>query len=121
MRICVLMMMRLCKQLMNGYKSSLYNRNVYLILLATLVLPTMSNAEIYDFKVVYAEVPALNDKGSANELLPTAAQRGSNSQATFSAYGGAVHRHRGSSAVTQWMRLFGRPLCEIGVRRAGRR
>jgi len=46
---------------MNGYLSSIYNRNVYLILLATLALPTMSNAETYNFKVVYAEVPGIEE------------------------------------------------------------
>ena len=41
--------------------SSYYNRNAYLILLATLALPTMSNAETYNFKVVYAEVPGIEE------------------------------------------------------------
>jgi hypothetical protein len=35
---------------MNSYEWSLYNRNVYLNLLAIFALPTMSNAEIYDLK-----------------------------------------------------------------------
>ena len=59
---------------MNGYLSSLYKRNLYLVLLATLTLPSMSNAETYDFKVVYAEVPGINeilvgDTNAAIEIL----------------------------------------------------
>lgn len=46
---------------MNGYLSSLYNRNLCLILLATMALPTMSNADTYSFRVVYAEVPGVNE------------------------------------------------------------
>ncbi len=46
---------------MNGYLSSLYNRNLYLILLATIALPAMSNAETFNFRVVYAEVPGINE------------------------------------------------------------
>ena len=46
---------------MNGYLSSLYNRNLYLVLLATIVLPTISNAETYNFRVVYAEVPGVHE------------------------------------------------------------
>lgn len=51
---------------MNGYLSSLYNRNLCLILLATIALPTMSNAETYNFKVVYAEVPGVNEVLAGN-------------------------------------------------------
>lgn len=46
---------------MNRYISFLYNRGIYLTLLATLALPTMSNAETYNFKVVYAEVPGIEE------------------------------------------------------------
>jgi tetratricopeptide (TPR) repeat protein len=42
---------------MNSFKSSLYNSTFYLILLTTLTLPTISNAETYAFKVVFANVP----------------------------------------------------------------
>ena len=50
---------------MNSYRS-FYNRNAYLILLATLALPTMSNAETYNFKVVYAEVPGIEEINHRN-------------------------------------------------------
>ena len=51
---------------MNVYLSSLYKGNLYLILLTTLTLPSMSNAETYDFKVVYAEVPGINEIVAGN-------------------------------------------------------
>lgn len=51
---------------MNGYLSSLYNGNLYLILLATFALPSMGNAETFDFKVVYAEVPGINEIVAGN-------------------------------------------------------
>ena len=59
---------------MNGYLSSLYNRNLCLILLATMALPTLSNAESFNFRVVYAEVPGINkvvagDHAAAIEIL----------------------------------------------------
>ena len=47
--------------------SSFYNRNAYLILLATWALPTMSNAETYEFKLVYAEVPGI-EKALAGDI-----------------------------------------------------
>ncbi len=46
---------------MNGFKLSLSMRIVYLPLLALLLLPAVSNAQSYDFKVVYAEVPGINE------------------------------------------------------------
>ncbi len=51
---------------MNRYISFLYNRGIYLTLLATLALPTMSNAETYNFKVVYAEVPGIEEINHGN-------------------------------------------------------
>lgn len=59
---------------MNGFNKQLSKRNVYLPLLALLVLPTASNAQSYDFKVVYAEVPGINeilagDHDAAIEIL----------------------------------------------------
>ena len=72
---------------MNGYLSSLYNRNVYLILLASLALPTMSNAERYEFKVIYAEVPGIEDISAVNhvaaiEILESRAKDASNHYVT---------------------------------------
>ena len=52
---------------MNGYLSSLYSRNVYLILLATLALSTVSMAETWDFNVLYADVPGV-EKALAGNL-----------------------------------------------------
>lgn len=46
---------------MNGHKMSLSMRIVYLTLLALFFLPAASNAQSYDFKVVYAEVPGINE------------------------------------------------------------
>ena len=51
---------------MNSSRSSVYNRNVYMFLLATLALPTLSNAETYYFKVVYAPVPGIEEIGAGN-------------------------------------------------------
>ena len=42
---------------MNSCKSSLYKRSVYLILLASFALPALSNAENYQFELIFAEVP----------------------------------------------------------------
>ena len=42
---------------MNSFKSSLENRIVNLIMLATFVLPAICNAENYKFEMIYAEVP----------------------------------------------------------------
>ncbi len=42
---------------MNSCKPSLYNRSVYLILLAAFALPAISNAGNYKFELIYAEVP----------------------------------------------------------------
>ncbi len=68
---------------MNSYRSSVNNRNVYMFLLATLALPTLSNAEIYDFKVVYAEVPGTEEIRAGNhdaaiEILESRAEDASN-------------------------------------------
>ncbi len=52
---------------MNSFKSSLHNPTFYLILLTAFALPTMSNAESYDFKVVFAaEVPGSTEIGVQN-------------------------------------------------------
>ncbi len=52
---------------MNGFLSSLHNRNVYLILLVTLALSTVSMAETWEFKVLYADVPGV-EKALAGNL-----------------------------------------------------
>lgn len=59
---------------MNSYLSSLYKRNLHLILLTTIALPAISNAESFNFRVVYAEVPGVNevlagDHAAAIEIL----------------------------------------------------
>ncbi len=64
---------------MNGHLSSLYKVNLFSILLVTLALPSMSNAETFDFKVVYAEVPGIDeiaagDSDAAIEILETRAK-----------------------------------------------
>ena len=64
---------------MNGHKLSLSMRNVYLLLLALSFLPVASNAQSYDFKVVYAEVPGINeilagDHDAAIEILESRAR-----------------------------------------------
>jgi tetratricopeptide (TPR) repeat protein len=64
---------------MKGYLSSLYNRNICLTLLAILALPATSNAETYNFRVVYAEVPGVNEilagnHAAAIEILESRAQ-----------------------------------------------
>jgi len=52
---------------MNSSKSLLHNPTFYLILLTAFALPTMSNAESYDFKVVFAaEVPGSTEIGVQN-------------------------------------------------------
>lgn len=51
---------------MNKYQSPPYSRKNLLILLLTLALPSISNAEIYDFKVVYAEVPGTEEIRAGN-------------------------------------------------------
>ena len=51
---------------MNSYKPSLFNRNAYLIFLATLALPAISNAETYSLNVVYAEVPGAEEIHAGN-------------------------------------------------------
>jgi len=52
---------------MNIFKSSLYNPTFYLILLTTFTLSTTSNAETYNFKVVFAaEVPGSTEIGVEN-------------------------------------------------------
>jgi tetratricopeptide (TPR) repeat protein len=64
---------------MNVKLSSLYKRNLYLILLAIIALPPMSNAESFNFRVVYAEVPGINevlagDRAAAIEILESRAK-----------------------------------------------
>ena len=64
---------------MNVYLSSLYNRNLYLILFAMMALPAPSNAESFNFRVVYAEVPGVDevlagDHDAAIEILETRAK-----------------------------------------------
>ncbi len=51
---------------MNKCQPPLCNRKNLLILLLTLVLPSISNAELYDFKVVYAEVPGTKEIRAGN-------------------------------------------------------
>ena len=51
---------------MNKCQSPQCNRKNLLILLLTLALPSISNAEIYDFKVVYAEVPGTEEIRAGN-------------------------------------------------------
>ena len=51
---------------MNGYLSSLYNRNVYLILLVTLALSTISMAETFEFKVLFSNVPGIDSALDGN-------------------------------------------------------
>lgn len=51
---------------MNRYISSLYNHGIYLTLLATLALPSMSNAEVYEYKVVFAEVAGIEEISDGN-------------------------------------------------------
>ncbi len=51
---------------MNKCQPPLCNRKNLLILLLTLVLPSISNAELYDFKVVYAEVPGTEEIRAGN-------------------------------------------------------
>ena len=68
---------------MNSYTLSLCKQNIYLTLLATLVQPTISNAETYDFKVVYVEVPGINeilagDHDAAIKILESRAKDSSN-------------------------------------------
>ena len=46
---------------MNSCKSSLQNRIVNLILLATFALPAISNAGNYKFELIYAEVPGSSE------------------------------------------------------------
>ena len=42
---------------MNSCKSSFYKHSVYLILLATFALPAISNAEDYQFELIFVDVP----------------------------------------------------------------
>ena len=51
---------------MNGCKSPLYKGNILLILLGALALPGTSIAETYEFKVVYAEVPGIEEIRAEN-------------------------------------------------------
>ncbi len=51
---------------MNGHNLSLSMRNVYLSLLTILFLPVVSNAQTYDFKVVYAEVHGIDEIVAGN-------------------------------------------------------
>ena len=51
---------------MNKCKPPLCNRKNLLIVLLTLVLPSISNAELYDFKVVYAEVSGTKEIRAGN-------------------------------------------------------
>ena len=51
---------------MNKYQLPPYARKNLLILLLTLVLPSISNAEIYDFEVVYADVPGTKEIRAGN-------------------------------------------------------
>lgn len=51
---------------MNGQICSLAKRNVYLSMLTILLAPAVSSAQSYDFKVVYAEVPGINEIVAGN-------------------------------------------------------
>ncbi len=42
---------------MKNFKSLLYSPTFYLLLMTTITLPAMSNAESYNFKVAFADVP----------------------------------------------------------------
>ena len=44
---------------MNGCRSPRYICHIFLILFAALALPGAGNAETYELKVVYAEVPGI--------------------------------------------------------------
>ena len=68
---------------MNKYQLPPYARKNLLILLLTLALPSISNAEIYDFKVVYAEVPGTKEIRAGNhdaaiEILESRAKDANN-------------------------------------------
>ena len=73
---------------MNGFTLPLFMRNVCLPLLAFLALPTASNAQSYGFKVVYAEVPGINeilagDHAKAIKILEARRKRGESTAPFF--------------------------------------
>jgi len=51
---------------MNSSKKPLFNRSACLILLATFALPALSKAEIYEFGLIYAEVPGSTEIRAGN-------------------------------------------------------
>lgn len=51
---------------MNGHTISVSMHNACLSLLAVLLVPVMGNAQSFDFKVVYAEVPGINEIVAGN-------------------------------------------------------
>lgn len=56
---------------MDGHTFSVVRRNVYFSMLAFLALPAASYAQTYDFKVVYAEVPGINEIAAGNHAEAT--------------------------------------------------
>lgn len=56
---------------MDGHILSVARRNIYFSMLAVLALPAVSNAQTYDFKVVYAEVPGINEIAAGNHAAAT--------------------------------------------------
>ena len=51
---------------MKNFKSLLCNPIFYLLLITTITLPAMSNAESYNFKVSFADVPGLEEIRTGN-------------------------------------------------------
>lgn len=51
---------------MDGHTLSVVRRYIYPFMVAILALPAMSYAQTYDFKVVYAEVPGINEIVAGN-------------------------------------------------------
>lgn len=51
---------------MNGFKSSFSSQHLRLILMLTLVLPATGDAETFQFKVVYADVPGIEEIRAGN-------------------------------------------------------
>ena len=51
---------------MKNFKSLLCSPTFYLLLITTITLPAMSNAESYNFKVVFADIPGFGEIRSGN-------------------------------------------------------
>ena len=56
---------------MDGHTFSVVKRNAHFLMVAILAMPAMSNAQTYDFKVVYAEVPGINEIADGNHAAAT--------------------------------------------------